>query len=212
MAAETRANRPPPQVQPLVQIMGPNGQPQWVERRDAVGKMPAGAGSQAEAKIAGKADVDKDVVKLKSMLDDLKAGSGITDTSRGPLSNIGSAISASSIGQTLGGAVGSKNQKARDELLMIRPSLLRSIMQSTGMSARQMDSNAELKLWLSTATDPTKSYQANIEALNNIAEKYGSGGFLEGSRTSQGKIGSGIPAGIDPAVWNAMTPQEKALF
>ena len=177
-----------PPTQPLVQIMGANGQPQWVERKDAIGKTPAGAGSKAEATIAGKADVDKDVVKLKSMLDDLKAGGGITDTSEGALSNVGAYISSSPMGQAAGGAVGSKNQKARDELLMIRPSLLRSIMQSTGMSARQMDSNTELKLWLSTATDPTKSYQANIGALNSIAEKYGSGGFLENSRTSTGTI------------------------
>lgn len=173
------ANRPPVQPQPLVQIMGANGQPQWVERRDAIGKTPAGAGSTAEAKLAAKSDVDKDVVKLKSVLDALKSGGGITDTSKGVLSNIGAAIGSSAVGQTLSGAVGSNNQSARNELAMIRPSLLRSIMQATGMSARQMDSNAELKLWLSTATDSTKDYQSNISALNNIAKKYGSGGFLD---------------------------------
>lgn len=171
--------RAPAAVQPLVQIMGENGQPIWAERKDAVGKVPAGAGSKAEASIAGSADVDKDVVKLKDMLDRLKEGGGITDTTKGAGSNIGAAIGASGVGQTIGGALGTKNQSARNELLMIRPSLLRSIMSSTGMSAKQMDSNAELKLWLSTATDPTKDYQANIAALDNIARKYGSGGFLE---------------------------------
>lgn len=183
MAALIAQNRPIPQPQPLVQIMGPDNKPVWVERKDAVGQTPAGAGSQAESKAAGKADVDKDIVKLKDALDRLKEGGGITDTSKPAASNIGAAIGSSAIGQTLSGAVGSKNQSARNEMLMIRPSLLRSIMASTGMSAKQMDSNAELKLWLSTATDPTKDYQANIEALNNIAQKYGSGAILEKTAT-----------------------------
>lgn len=194
-AADRAANRP---VQPLVQVMGPNGQPMWVERADAVGKVPAGAGSKAEATSAGKADVDTDVMKLKTMLDTLKAGGGIVDTSKGALSNIGAAIGASGIGQTLSGAVGTKNQSARNEMNMIRPSLLRSIMQSTGMSAKQMDSNAELKLWLSTATDPTKDYQANLEALNNIATKYGSGPIIDSpTNVSRGASGSfdGPPPG-----------------
>jgi hypothetical protein len=167
-----------PQIQPLVQIMGPNG-PMWVERKDAIGQVPAGAGSKAEATMAGKSDVDKDVMSLKDAIDRLRAGGGITDTSKGGVSNLMAAAEASPAGQVVGGALGSKNQSARNDMLMIRPSLLRSIMQSTGMSAKQMDSNAELKLWLSTATDPQKDYQSNINALNNIAKKYGSGGFLD---------------------------------
>lgn len=188
MARLAASLRPPQQPQPLVQIIGDNGQPQWVERSQAIGKTPAGAGSKAEATQAGKADVDRDVMKLKLMLDTLQTGGGIVDTNKGAISNIGAAIGSSGIGQTIGGAIGTKNQSARNEMNMIRPSLLRSIMQATGMSAKQMDSNAELKLWLSTATDPTKDYQANLEALNNIAEKYGSGGFLENSRSSGGPI------------------------
>lgn len=89
-----------PQVQPLVQVMTPNG-PQWVERKDAIGKMPAGAGSKAEMQESGKADVDKDVIKLKSMLDRLREGGGITDTTRGPLANIGAAMGATGIGQAV---------------------------------------------------------------------------------------------------------------
>jgi hypothetical protein len=81
---------------------------------------------------------------------------------------------------------GTTNQKQRDIILQARPLLLRSIMQATGMSAKNLDSNAELKLWLSTATDPTKGYEANTEALNNIARKYGSGPITE-SRSSGGK-------------------------
>ena len=208
--------RPERQEQPLVPVIGPDGKPVLVPRRDAVGRTPAGAGSKAEATEAGKADVDKDVMTLKSALDQLNEGGGITSTTKGVLPNVGRWASNTGPGQILGSMGGTYNQKARDVIAQARPLLMRSIMQSTGMSSRSIDSNAELKLWLSTATDPTKGYEANIEALNNIASKYGSGGFIEG-QTSVGKINQSrraddVPAGIDPKVWGAMTPAEKKLF
>ena len=43
-----------------------------------------------------------------------------------------------------------------------------TIMQAMGLSAKQLDSNAELKLWLSAATDPTLDLEANRDALNNL--------------------------------------------
>jgi hypothetical protein len=49
-------------------------------------------------------------------------------------------------------------------------------MKATGMSAKQMDSNQELKLYLSAATDPSKSLESNKEALDNLVRLYGVGG------------------------------------
>jgi len=46
--------------------------------------------------------------------------------------------------------------------------LMTSIMQAMGLSAKQLDSNAELKLWLSAATDPTLDLESNRAALNNL--------------------------------------------
>jgi hypothetical protein len=42
------------------------------------------------------------------------------------------------------------------------------IMSALGLSAKQLDSNAELKLWLSAATDPTLDLQSNKAALDNL--------------------------------------------
>ena len=209
-------NRPAPQVQPLVAIIDPvTKQQRLVERKDAVGMVPAGTGAKAEAVEAGKTDVDNAVVTLKSALDSLNEGGGITSTDKGVLPNVGRWASTTGPGQLLGTMGGTVNQKNRDVIAQARPLLLRSIMQATGMSAKAMDSNAELKLWLSTATDPTKGYEANVEALNNIATKYGSGGFM--GQTSDGKItknrrADDVPAGVDPKVWGAMKPEEKKLF
>lgn len=213
----TASLRPPPQTQPLVPIIGPDGKPRLVERKDAVNAIPAGAGSKAEATETGKSDVDKDVMTLKTALDSLNQGGGITSTEKGVLPNVQRWASTTGPGQLLGSMGGTVNQKNRDVILQSRPLLLRSIMQATGMSAKQLDSNAELKLWLSTATDPTKGYEANIEALNNIASKFGTGGFMDSPQRAQGSISQtrrsdDVPQGIDPKVWGAMTPAEKKLF
>lgn len=207
----------PPQIQPLVPIIGPDGKPRLVERKDAVGAMPAATGAKAEQVEAGKADVDKDVMTLKAALDALNTGGGITSTEKGVLPNVLRWSSTTGPGQLLGTMGGTMNQRNRDVISQARPLLLRSIMNATGMSAKQLDSNAELKLWLSTATDPAKGYEANVQALNSIASKYGSGSFMESGQEAKGKISPArrkddVPAGIDPKVWAVMTPEEKKLF
>jgi hypothetical protein len=41
------------------------------------------------------------------------------------------------------------------------------------MSAKQMDSNAELKMYLAAATDPTLDLQTNLNALSQLESLYG---------------------------------------
>lgn len=173
------------------------------------------AQKKSEQVDIGRDLVNSVVITLKDYYDRLNAGGGVVNQERGALPNIGARIGASAIGQTIGGAVGTKNQNIRDSIEQQRPMLLRAIMQATGMSARQLDSNAELKLWLATATDPTKGYQANMDALNNLAELFGKGGFKNKSASQKiggANQGQSAPEGIDPALWNVMTPQERALW
>lgn len=139
---------------------------------------PIPGGSQdrkANEQQGGKETVDSVVAGLRSSYDALDKGGGITSTDQGAISNLGRRVSQSTVGQFAGGAVGGQNQKERDSIAQARPLLLQAIMKATGMSAKQMDSNAELKLYLATATDPTLSLQANREALDRIAELYGGG-------------------------------------
>lgn len=141
------------------------------------------AQKKSEQMDVGRAEIDRDVMTLKTALDQLNTGGGITSTERGVPGNVAAFVANTGVGQTLGQMGGTQNQKARDVISQARPLLLRSIMQATGMSAKNLDSNAELKLWLSVATDPSKGYEANLQALNNIASKYGSGGFMNEGQT-----------------------------
>lgn len=138
--------------------------------------IPGGPADQkAQAQQVGAGTVAGVVADLRDKYSQLNENGGIVNQDRGAMANLGASFGASSLGQTLGGAVGTKNQTARDTIAMTRPLLLQSIMKATGMSAKQMDSNAELKMYLATATDPTKGYQANIEALDRIEKLYGGG-------------------------------------
>lgn len=141
---------------------------------EAIPGGPADMKAQALAgnKAAGAADVGQAVAILRNAYDRLESGGGITNTQNNPLQNMGAALSSSSVGQAFGKAVGSENQSARNDVAMTRPALLAALMKATGMSAKQMDSNAELKLWMATATDPTLDVGANRRALDNIERKY----------------------------------------
>lgn len=144
------------------------------------GSMEAVPGGPADTKaqiksaerIKGASDVEGIVAGLRDAYDRLQEGNGITNTDQSALSNVGAAISSSALGQTVGKALGTKNQSARNDISMGRPALLAAIMKATGMSSKQLDSNAELKLWLATATDPNLDVGANRRALDNIVERY----------------------------------------
>lgn len=137
------------------------GGPADIKAQDAIQK-----------KIAGSGDVDVALGTLRNAYDRLEKGGGITSTKNSAIGNIIPSLGSSVAGQAVGKALGTENQSARNDIAMARPALLAALMKATGMSAKQMDSNAELKLWLSTATDPTLDIQANRRALDNIERKY----------------------------------------
>jgi len=85
------------------------------------------------------------------------------------LGNIGAGLRGSLPGEAVEGLMGTKAQTARDSIRMARPMIIASLKDALHLSAQQLNSNKELQLWLSAATDPTKSYEANIAALNNLA-------------------------------------------
>jgi len=137
----------------------------------------------AAQKTAGATDVDLAIGTLRDAYDRLEKGGGITSTKNEGLGNVLPSIASSGVGQAAGKLFGTTNQSARNDIAMTRPALLGALMKATGMSAKQMDSNAELKLWLATATDPTLDVESNRRALANIEKKYLGGGVVKPAAT-----------------------------
>jgi hypothetical protein len=139
--------------------------------------------SQKQEKAQEKADVKADAKKqlsdvvsqLKNSYDTLLEGGGITSTGSGGRENIGAKMGTSAVGQFMGSALGTKNQEQRQIIEQTRPLLLNLIKEATGMSASQMNSNAEMQMYLKAATDPKLSYEANVTALQNLDKTFGLG-------------------------------------
>lgn len=108
------------------------------------------------------------ITDLRNSYARLHKGGGISSVENSAFGNLGAYAGNTMIGQEVGKAIGTVNQSERNKILQARPLLTTAIMQATGLSSKQMDSNAELNLWLNTATNPSLGKEANDEALNRI--------------------------------------------
>jgi hypothetical protein len=130
---------------------------------------------KADVKAEAKKQLSDVVGQLKNSYDTLLEGGGITSTATGGRENIGAKMGTSAVGQFVGSALGTKNQEQRQVIEQTRPLLLNLIKEATGMSASQMNSNAEMQMYLKAATDPKLSYEANVKALQNLDKTFGLG-------------------------------------
>jgi hypothetical protein len=150
--------------------------------------IPGGPADQkAQTVNAGRETVDTLIAGLKDQYGILKKGGGIT-TQENTFMNVPAYISSTAAGQTTGKLFGTQNQSARNTIVQSRPLLLAAIKNATGMSAKQMDSNVELKLYLAAATDPSLDYEANMAALNQLETLYGLSGTASGAPTGGWRI------------------------
>lgn len=135
----------------------------------------AKAFQERQAKSKGQEGVSGTLDVLKSQYETLNKENAIPSTQNKWGTNLGAKLATTGVGQWLGQVGGTKAQEARDLIAQTRPLLLADIKKATGMTASEMNSNAELQMWLSVATDPTKGYEANTEALKNLESKFGLG-------------------------------------
>jgi hypothetical protein len=126
-------------------------------------------------KSDAKEQLTNTVSQLKKNYDTLLEEGGIVSTGATGVQNIGARLSSSAAGKFIGGAVGTKTQEQRQAIEQTRPLLLNLIKTATGMSAQQMNSNAEMQLYLNAATNPDLSYEANMSALANLDKMFGLG-------------------------------------
>ncbi len=113
------------------------------------------------------------ISSLRDHFSKLNEMGGITNTEKDPVSNLAAGAASSAGGQVTGKLLGTKSQSLRNTIAQQRPLLMQAVMKATGMTAKQMDSNVELKLWLATATDPTVDFQSNMKALDMLEQLYG---------------------------------------
>lgn len=182
-----------------VTVLGPNGEALTMPQSQAQGMPlynPNAAKELQKNKTKGEAkeQLSGVVQQLNNSYDALDKGGGITSTSNRFGSNLGAGIGSSGVGQYIGGKLGTENQRHRQEIEQTRPLLLNLIKDATGMSSQQMNSNAEMNLYLKAATDPTLTLEANRSALANLDKMFGLG---LAKRPDEKKAGGNIDSLLD---------------
>lgn len=127
--------------------------------------------------------------ELRQIYGDLKAMGAMVSPAQAANKNVVARIRASGIGQVLEGAVGTQAQTQRDRVASIRPGLMQTLAKATGMTGRQLDSNADVKLFMQTVTNPAASYEANMAAIAGLER------FLKANAK---KAAAPAPAAVKP--------------
>ncbi len=137
----------------------------------------AAAQEKVEQKAEAKTQLTDIVSDLATKYKNLRdMGAIVTSTDEGlGVGNIGAKLGSTAFGQAVGSAFGTKAQTERESIEQTRPLLLNLIKNATGMSAQQMNSNAEMQLYLNAATNPKLSYEANMDALRQLDKLFGIG-------------------------------------
>jgi len=104
--------------------------------------------------------------------------------------SLGQVIASTNAGQKFGEITGSEAQIFRNYLDSLAPKILLGIMASTGLSATQLNSNAELQLQLKSLGDPSKPIQSNIAALDTLDKMYGDGTSVSKMLSKNPKLGA----------------------
>lgn len=106
--------------------------------------------------------------ELRQIYADLNKMGAMVTPGQSSGANIAARVRASGAGQLVEGAIGTEAQTLRDRVNSIRPSLMQSIAKATGMTGKQLDSNADVKLFMQTVTNPASSFEANIKAIEGL--------------------------------------------
>jgi hypothetical protein len=203
-----------------VTVLGPNGEAITVPQSQSQGLPlynPQAAGNLQKEKTKGQAkeQLSGVVQQLNNSYTALEQGGGITSTAQSGLSNLGARLGSTGLGQAVGGALGTANQRQRQEIEQTRPLLLNLIKDATGMTASQMNSNAEMQLYLKAATDPTLTVEANRSALANLDKMFGLGIAKPPADAAKASAGGANPQDAAALQWarsNPNDPRSRAIL
>ncbi len=157
------------------------------------GKEPSAA-KRASVEDEGREQFRSIIDDLRVNFDKLKEMRAITSTERGPISNVATALETTGVGQVASRAVGGKAQAIRDEISSSRSMLLSALKKVTGKSASELNSNVELRTFLDSISDPSKSYESAINILDNMEKTYLRGGEPSAGQRSATRRGE-APSG-----------------
>ncbi len=140
---------------------------------------PAAAAATAKAQETaavqqeGRQLVTDTVSSLKGMYGDLKEAGAIPNAELGIGGSMWAKGASTGPGQFVGAMFGTEASRTREAIKALTPSLLVAVKQAEGLGAKMFDSNKDMEFFMSMLGDPSRSYEANMAALEEFERKYG---------------------------------------
>jgi hypothetical protein len=151
----------------------------------------------------GKGEVANIIGGLASKYNELATTGGMTSTKKGTMENIGSYLANTALGQEAGKMTATQEQSLRNEIRAQSPVLLQGIKKATGMTAKEMDSNADVKRWMEAMGSTTFDVQSTLGILKSLNAQFGSGNEIPAAPAKTGNIAS------DPAIQTLINKYSK---
>jgi hypothetical protein len=219
-AEAARAGRP---QEPLVSIIGPDGKAVLVSRADAVGKTPANVDKpltevQGKSALYG-ARMGTSDLTLQDLENEISTSGLAAKQAAGNLPIVGGALGA--IGNTMLSPAQQRVEQAQRDFVNA------TLRQESGAAISPTEFDSAKKQYFPQPGDSKEVIDQKRRnrqiAIGGFRTMAGHGASeidaaiaahprAQKNNGPQTRSGDGAPAGVDAAIWAAMTPQERALW
>jgi len=167
-----------PQINPPINMMaGPAANamaaPAPAPMQPIAPAQPVTVGTKKQ--VVGQSNVEDTLGKMMDKYNRLDALKAIPSAQRGIAENVPAYLAGTTFGQEVEKARATPAQQQRNELKALRRSLLKDIMAATGASAKELDSNFELKSMLESLSDETMDIDSVRRIVADLSARYGKG-------------------------------------
>lgn len=146
-------------------LRGPAGDPLMPSPTPQQQQADAEAQAEEESKASARQDVSNTLDSMMGEYDTLYSLGAMVSTDRNAAENLGAAAGASLPGRVVGRALGSDAQTARDNIAAALPQIMLGLQTASGLSATQLNSNAELQFFKGVLGNADASYQTVVDAI-----------------------------------------------
>jgi GH24 family phage-related lysozyme (muramidase) len=176
-----------PQIQPPINMMAPAPAPvnamtasAPLPTPTALPEVPPMAVEQpltvgTKALVKGQTNVESTLDKMMAKYNKLDELKKIPSSQRTFGENLEAYIGGTTAGQEVEKIRATPAQQQRNELKSLRRALLKDIMAATGASAKELDSNFELKSMLESLSDETMDIDSVRRIIADLSARYGKG-------------------------------------
>jgi len=141
--------------------------------------------SEAE-RAQARQEFDKTLANIIAQYKDLGAKGMLVKPGETTLVNRAKAAAATSA-PGLTTVLSPERGEAVSTLANMRQTMLSALMGATGMSAKNIDSNAEMRAYLNSLSNPGQSVKTIVDTLNNLSERFGTNVRLSEADLTGGK-------------------------